>query len=25
LAVRGVDYLVYPSPRTITWGLSLVF
>ena len=25
LAVRGVDYLVYPRPRTITGGLRLVF
>ena len=25
LAVRGVDYLVYPHPRTITGGLRLVF
>src|SRR3989441_8672784 len=25
LAVRGVDYLVYPHPRTITGGLRLLF
>ena len=25
LAVRGVDYLVYPHPRTITGGLRLIF
>jgi iron complex outermembrane receptor protein len=25
LAVRGVDYLVYPRPRTITGGLRLQF
>jgi iron complex outermembrane receptor protein len=25
LAVRGVDYLTYPRPRTITGGLKLVF
>ncbi|HMG17307.1 MAG TPA: SusC/RagA family TonB-linked outer membrane protein, partial [Gemmatimonadales bacterium] len=25
LAVRGVDYLVYPNPRTITGGLRLLF
>ena len=25
LAVRGVDYLVYPRPRTITGGLRLLF
>jgi TonB-linked SusC/RagA family outer membrane protein len=25
LAVRGIDYLTYPRPRTITGGLRLVF
>jgi iron complex outermembrane receptor protein len=25
LAVRGIDYLVYPHPRTITGGLRLLF
>ena len=25
LAVRGIDYLTYPRPRTITGGLKLVF